>query len=84
MTSLPDALRRLEPARPRSVAESAAPFLARPGAVPARYVEEAALTVLAAVYGHAGPLREQLTGERARFERLAGLVYRAPERRGGE
>ena len=40
--------------------------------------------MLAAVYGHAGPLREQLTGERARFERLAGLVYRAPERRGGD
>ncbi|MHB8958338.1 MAG: hypothetical protein ACYDAN_01770 [Candidatus Limnocylindrales bacterium] len=83
MISLPEHLRRLDPVRPRSIEESVSPYLARAGTHPSRYVEEAALTVLAAVYQRSGPLREQLLAERPRFERLASLVYRAPERREG-
>ena len=84
MTSLPESVRRIEPARARSVEASLAPYLGRVGTYPTRYVEEAALTILASVYLQTGTLREQLLGERARFERLVNLVYRAPERRGGE
>ena len=83
-TSLPEAVRRLEPARARSLSASMAPYLGRVGTYPPRYVEEAALTVLASVCLQAGPLREQLVGERAGFERLVNFVYRAPERRRGE
>ena len=85
MISLPEQLRRLDPIRPRSITAAVAPYLGqRAGTLPARYVEEAALTVLAAVYQQAGPLREQLQAERPRFERLITLVHRAPERlRGG-
>ena len=85
MSSLPEHVRRIEPVQARSVASVVSALLAhRAGPVPARFLEDAALTVLAAAYGQSGPWREQLQTERARFERLAGLVYRAPERRGGE
>ena len=84
MISLPEHLRRIEAVRPRSIAATVAPYLgARTGTLPNRTVEEAALTVLAAVLQHGGPLREQLTSQRSGFERLSSLVYRAPERRGG-
>jgi hypothetical protein len=84
MSSLPEHVRRIEPVQARSVAATLAPYLGSgAGTIPARYVEEAALTVLAAVYQQGGPLREQLLNERARFERLATLVHRASARRGG-
>ena len=85
MSSLPDQLRRIEPVQARSVASVVSTFLMhRAGPVPARHLEDAALTVLAAAYRQSGPWREQLQTERTRFERLASLVYRAPERWGGE
>lgn len=85
MSSLPERVRRIEAVRPRSISSAAVPYLgARAGTIPARYVEEAALTILASVLLQAGPLREQLVGERGGFERLVNFVYRAPERRGGE
>ena len=85
MISLPEQVRRIEAVRPRSIAATVAPYLgARTGTLPNRYVEEAALTVLAAVYQQGGPSREQLASQRSGFERLTSLVYRAPERRGAE
>ena len=84
MSSLPERLRQLEAIRPRSIGSAVAPYLGpRAGTLPAHYVEEAALTILAAVYQQGGPLREQLQAERLRFEQVVHLVHRAPERRGG-
>ncbi len=85
MNSLPEHLRRIQPVRTRSLALMVAPFIgARVGTLPIRHVEDAAITVLAAVFGQSGPLREQLVTERSRFERLVQAVHRAPGRRGGE
>jgi hypothetical protein len=85
MSSLPEHVRRIEAIRPRSIGAAVTPYLGpRAGTIPARYVEEAALTILASALQQDGPLREQLLTERPRFERLTSLVYRAPERRGGE
>ncbi len=84
MNSIPEHVRRLEAVRPRSITSAVTQHLGpRAGTIPARYVEEAALTILASVLQQAAPLREQLLAERPRFERLASLVYRASERRGG-
>jgi hypothetical protein len=61
-----------------------APFIGeRVGRLPIRHVEDAAITVLAAVYQQSGPLREQLLTERPRFERLVHTVHRCPDRGGG-
>ncbi len=84
MNSLPERLLQLEAIRPRSISSAVAPYLGpRSGTLPAHYVEEAALTILASVLQQGAPLREQLVNERLRFERLVSLVHRAPERRGG-
>ena len=84
MSSLPEHVSRTPAIRPRSFALMVAPFIGeRVGRLPIRHVEDAAITVLAAVYQQSGPLREQLLTERPRFERLVTLVHRAPERRGG-
>ena len=85
MNSLPEHVRRTQPVRARSLALMVAPFIGgRVGNLPIRHVEDAAITVLAAVYSQSGPLREQLVTERARFERLVYAVHSAPARRGGE
>ena len=85
MNSLPEHVRRTQPVRTRSLALMVAPFIgARVGTLPIRHVEDAAITVLAAVFGQSGPLREQLVTERSRFERLVHAVHRAPARRGEE
>jgi len=84
MPSLPEHLNRTTAIRPRSFALMVAPFIgARVGSLPIRHVEDAAITVLAAVFQQNGPLREQLVFERRRFERLVHAVHRCPERRGG-
>lgn len=84
MSSLPEHVNRVAAIRPRSFAMAVAPFIGeRVGTLPIRHVEDAAITVLAAVYQQSGPLREQLLLERPRFERLAHAVHRCPERRGG-
>ena len=85
MNSLPEHVRRIQAMRARSLALMVAPFIGgRVGTLPIRHVEDAAITVLAAVYSQSGPLREQLVTERSRFERLVNAVHRAPERQGGE
>jgi hypothetical protein len=85
MHSLPEHVRRIAPVRARSLALMVAPFIGgRVGSLPIRHVEDAAITVLAAVAGQSGPLREQLVTERSRFERLVHAVHRAPARRGGD
>ncbi len=84
MSSLPEHVNRVPAIRPRSFALAAAPFLGqRVGSFPIRHVEDAAITVLAAVFQQNGPLREQLVFERPGFERLVHAVHRCPERRGG-
>jgi hypothetical protein len=84
MNSLPEHVRRVQAIRPRSFALAVAPFIGeRAGTLPIRYVEDAAITVLAAVFQQGGPLREQLVTERHRFERLVHAVHRCPDRRGG-
>jgi hypothetical protein len=60
-----------------------APALGRVVPVAPRYLEEAALTVLAHVFRDAGLTREALVFERHRFERLVLLIHRLPTR-GGE
>jgi len=84
MSSLPEHVNRTPAIRPRSFALMVAPFIGeRVGRLPIRHVEDAAITVLAAVYQQSGPLREQLVTERPRFERLVHAVHRCPERGGG-
>ena len=84
MSSLPEHVHRTQAIRPRSFALAVAPFLGqRVGSFPIRHVEDAAISVLAAVFQQNGPLREQLVFERPRFERLVHAVHRCPERRGG-
>jgi len=84
MPSLPEHVARTPAVRARSFALSVAPFIGeRVGTLPIRHVEDAAITVLAAVFQQNGPLREQLVFERRRFERLVHAVHRCPERRGG-
>ncbi|MFN8629553.1 MAG: hypothetical protein U0838_04295 [Chloroflexota bacterium] len=81
MTSLPEAVRRLEPARARSMAAALAPYLTRPGTYPTRYVEEAALTVLASVYPQAGR-RASSWPPSGPGSSASSISYRAPERQG--
>jgi hypothetical protein len=84
MTSLLEHVGRTQEIRPRSFGLMVAPFIGeRVGSFPPRHVEEAAISVLAAVFQQSGPIREQLLFERRRFERLANLVHRLPERGGG-
>jgi hypothetical protein len=84
MRSLPEHVNRTPAIRPRSLAMAVAPFIGeRVGSFPIRHVEDAAITVLAAVFAQSGPLREQLIFERHRFERLVQAIHRCPERRGG-
>ena len=84
MRSLPEHVNRTQAIRTRSLAMAVAPFLGeRVGSLPARHVEDAAITVLAAVYQQSGPLREQLVFERPRFERLVQAIHRCRERPGG-
>ena len=84
MPSLPEHVSRTPEVQARPFGLLVAPFIGeRAGTFPPRYVEDAAITVLAAVFQQSGPIREQLLFERRRFERLANLVYRCPERWGG-
>jgi hypothetical protein len=48
-----------------------------------RFVEEAALSVLAHVMREQGPVREALVADRRRFEVLAAVVHRLPPAGGG-
>jgi hypothetical protein len=86
MPSLRDSLSRTPAIRPRALSLAMAPYLGdRATETPPRALEEAALTVLAAVCTRGGPFREQLLTDRRRFERLAGLVLRLPAApRGGD
>ena len=84
MPSLPEHVSRTPEVRARPFALLVAPFIGeRAGTFAPRYVEDAAITVLAAVFQQSGPIREQLLFERRRFERLRNLVHRCPEWRGG-
>jgi hypothetical protein len=84
MPSLPEHVARTQAVRPRSFAMAVAPFIGeRVGTLPIHHVEDAAITVLAAVFAQSGPFREQLVFERHRFERLVQTLHRCPERRGG-
>jgi hypothetical protein len=85
MPSLRDHLLRTPYVQPRSFALSVAPILGeRRDPYRTHLVEESALRVLAAVYQQTGVLREQLVFERQRFDRLVQILYRLPEREGGE
>ena len=84
MRSLPEAVRATREVAPRSIAASVTPYLGIPtGPAGARRLEDAAITLLAAVYAQHGPVREQLVAERLPFDRLAYAVSRCPVRRGG-
>ena len=84
MPSLRDHLIRTPEVRSRNLAAWMAPALGeRVTQMAPRLFEEAALTVLAHVFGESGPIREQLVFERRRFERLVQLIHRLPERGGG-
>ena len=83
MPSLRDHLHRTPAVRPRDLAAWMAPALGRAAPAASRYLEEAALTVLAHVFRDAGLTREALVFERLRFERLVHLIHRLPARGGG-
>ena len=79
MPSLRESVGRTEAIRPRSLSLAMAPFIGeRAAETPARFLEEAALTVLSVVFARSGPFREQLLLDRRRFERLTNLVLRLP------
>jgi hypothetical protein len=86
MPSLRDSVRRTPAIRPRALSLWMAPFIGDHAAeTPPRVLEEAVLTLLATVFAHSGPFREQLLLDRRRFERVAGLVLRLPAPpRGGD
>jgi hypothetical protein len=84
MRSLPETVRATRAVAPRSIAASVAPFLGIPnGPAGARRLEDAALTLLAAVYAQHDIVREQLLAERLPFDRLVYTVNRCPARPGG-
>ena len=83
MPSLRDHLDRTPAVRARDLSGWMAPALGpREHQMAPRFFEEAALTVLAHVFRESGPLREALLYERRRFERLAHIIHRLPERGG--
>jgi len=82
MPSLRDHLTRTPAVRPRDLAAWMAPALGRVAPAAPRYLEEAALTVLAHVFRDAGLTREAIVFERHRFERLVQLIHRLPARGG--
>ena len=83
MPSLRDHLIRTPEIRPRNLSAWMAPALGeRATPMAPRFFEEAALTVLAHVFRESGPIREQLVGERRRFEGLVHVIHRLPERGG--
>jgi hypothetical protein len=83
MPSLRDHLIRTPEIRPRTLGTWIAPALGeRATPMSPRILEEAALSVLAHIVGQSGPIREQLVGERRRFERLVHVIHRLPERGG--
>ena len=71
MRSLPDQVRGIPAVRPTSVARSVGPYLGlTAGGIGSRRVEDAALLVLAAIYGErGGPVLEALLTERLAFDR---------------
>jgi len=84
MPSLRDHLNRTPEVRSRNLSAWMAPALGeRSASLAPRFFEEAALTVIAHVFGDAGPIREALLYERRRFERLVQLIHRLPEGGGG-
>jgi hypothetical protein len=84
MRSLPEAVRQTRAVSPRSIASSVAPFLGiQTGPAGARRLEDAAITLLAAVYQQHGVVREALLAERLPFEQLVYTVSRCPARPGG-
>ncbi len=83
MRSLPEAVRSTRAVAPRSIASAVAPFLGAPGPAGQRRLEDAAITLLAAVYPQAGPVLEALLAERLGFERLLHAVHRCRASRGG-
>jgi hypothetical protein len=84
MRSLPDHVYGIPAVRARSLEQAMAPVIGLPaGTFSARRVEDAALTLLAAVFEQNGPVREQLVRERPHFDRLLYAVNRCQLRRGG-
>jgi hypothetical protein len=84
MRSLPDHVYGIPAIPSRSIASAITPFLGIPaGSAGARRLEDAAITLLAAVYQQAGPVREQLVCERPHFDRLLYAVNRCQPSRGG-
>ncbi|MHB8959628.1 MAG: hypothetical protein ACYDAN_08380 [Candidatus Limnocylindrales bacterium] len=84
MRSLPEAVRSTRAVAPRSIASSVAPFLGAPaGPAGQRRLEDAAITLLAAVYPQAGLVLEALLAERLGFECLLHAVHRCRASRGG-
>ena len=84
MRSLPEAVQATPAAAARSIASSVAPFLGIPsGPAGQRRLEDAAITLLAAVYAQHSLVREQLLAERLPFDRLVYTVNRCPTRPGG-
>lgn len=85
MRSLPDHVRGIAWVRPPSIARAVSPYLGLSAdGIGNRRVEDAALTVLAAVYAERGPVREMLLTERINFDRLVYAANRCPVHRGGE
>jgi hypothetical protein len=85
MRSLLDQVRGIPAVRPTSVARSVGPYLGlTAGGIGSRRVEDAALLVLAAIYGErGGPVLEALLTERLAFDRVMYAVNRCPVHRGG-
>ena len=84
MRSLPETVRATRAVAPRSIAASVTPFLGiQTGPAGARRLEDAAITLLAAVYAQHDLVREQLVAERLPFDRLVYTVNRCPTTRGG-
>jgi hypothetical protein len=85
MRSLPDHVREAPAIRVTSIARAMNPDLGLSAdGLGSRRVEDAALTVLAAVYAERGPVREMLVCERVSFDRLVYAANRCPVHRGGE
>ena len=84
MHSLPDHVRQAPAVRATSVARAVNPYLGLSAdRLGSRRVEDAALTVLAAVLAERGPVVEAILAERLAFDRLVYAVNRCPVRRGG-
>ena len=84
MRSLPDHVQHAPAIRLTSIARAMNPYLGLSAdGLGSRRVEDAALTVLAAVYAERGPVKEMLLTERMSFDRLVYAANRCAVHRGG-